>query len=242
MLKEAAKLTDIGLSPREANAYLALLMMEEAKAGDIARAAKEDRTNIYDSLQGLVKKGLASYMKKDGMTYYRAAPPERLRVVLEEKGRAFEDALPELNRIYRSYKPKPIIEIFEGKGAIKTVFKDILDEGKDFVGFGATDRAMQLVPEFTKHYLSERQKKKIKARQFFPEGHGTLPSALSEFVPVPAHYVTPATTLIYSDRVAIMLWFMEPPVVVRITNKEAAEAYRNQFEYMWKMAKGKRLK
>jgi len=232
-----AKLTEIGLSKREAQAYLALLQMEEAKAGEIAKLSHEDRTNIYDSLGSLVKKGLVSYVLRGSKTYYRAAPPSKLQDYLTEKEKILHEIMPGLDKVYKSYEPKPTIETYEGREGIKTVMSDILKEGKDFVGFGATDRMYYLFPEFTERYLHEREKRKIRARQFYAEGEKVLPSKYSEFKTIPREFSGPATTLIYGNKVAIFMWFIEPPVVVLIKNKEAAKAYRRQFEFMWRIVK-----
>ncbi len=234
---EIDRLTALGLTKREAQTYLALLKLEEAKAGVVAEHTKEDRTNVYDSLKNLIKKGLVSKVMKNNRAYYRIAPPEKLRDYLVEKGKILNQILPELNTLYSSYEPKPVIEVYEGKEGIKTVFNDILKEGKDFVGFGATDRAHILLPEFTEMYLKDRERKNIKARQFYPEGSEVLKSKLSTFKTIPKEFSGPATTLIYGEKVAIFMWFIEPPVVVLIKNKEAARAYKNQFEFMWKIVK-----
>jgi sugar-specific transcriptional regulator TrmB len=234
---DTENLVQLGLTKREANAYLALLKLEEAKAGEIAEQTKEDRTNIYDSLKNLVKKGLVNYVIKNNKTYYRVAPPEKLREYISEKEAMLNEIFPEINRIYKSYKPKPLIEVYEGKEGIKTVLNDILKEGKDFVGFGATDRASVLLPEYTQRYLKEREKKKIKARQFYSKGEKVLKSKMSTFKSIPREFSGPATTLIYGSKVAIFMWFMEPAIVVLIKNKEAAKAYSRQFEFMWKIVK-----
>lgn len=234
---ETEALIELGFTRREAQAYLALLRMEEAKAGEIAEYTKEDRTNVYDSLKSLIKKGVVSHVIRNNRTYYRIAPPEKLRDYFEEKEKLLEEILPQLIKVYKSHKPKPIIEVYEGKEGIKTVFNDILREGKDFVGFGATDRASVLLPDFTRRYLKGRKKRGIKARQLYPEGEKFLRSKLSTFKTVPKEFSGPATTIIYGDKVAIFMWFTEPPVVVLIKNKEAASAYRNQFEFMWKLIK-----
>jgi sugar-specific transcriptional regulator TrmB len=230
---DAEQLMLLGLTKREAGAYVALLRLQEAKAGEVAQFAKEDRTNIYDSLRSLVKKGLANTVIKDNTTYYRVAPPERLYEFIQEKERALDKVMPEIKRTYNSFTPQPLIEVYEGREGLKTVLNDILRVGKDFVAFGATDRMKTLFPEYTKHYLRERLKKKIRARQLYPRGEKVLESPLSKFCAVPKEYSGPATTIIYAHNVAIFMWFTEPPVVVVIRNKEAAEAYKSQFEMLW---------
>ena len=231
-------LVSLGLTKRESQTYLALLKLEEAKAGQISEHTKEDRTNIYDSLKSLMKKGLVSYVIKDNKTYYRVASPEKLRSYLKEKEKTLQEIIPDLKRIYRSYKPKPVIEVYEGNEGIKTVMIDILKEKKDFVVFGGTDRASVLMPEFTRRYLKEREKRKINSRQLYSQGAKVLISKSSQFKAVPKEFSGPATTLIYGDKVAIFMWFIDPAIVVLIKNKEAAKAYKNQFEFMWRMIKG----
>jgi sugar-specific transcriptional regulator TrmB len=232
---EADKLIELGLTKREAHAYIALLKLEEAKAGKIAEFTKEDRTNIYDSLKSLIKKGLISYVKKENKTYYKVASPEKLKDFLAEKEKTLQEMLPDLNKAYKSYKQKPSTEVFEGKEGIKTVLSDILREEKDFIGFGATDIMFKLFPEFTERYLAERARKKIHARQIYPEGGKVLPSKFSTFKSIPREFCGPITTLVYGDKVASFMWFTEPLVVILIKNKEAAESYKRQFEFMWKM-------
>lgn len=234
---DAKKLVELGLTKREANAYLALIGLGEAKAGEIAKLSHEDRTNIYDSLSGLVKKGLASHVLKGKTTYYRAASPDKLRDYLAEKQEALEEFLPGLSKEYKSFSHKPTIETYEGKEGLKTVLSDVLKEGKSFVVFGATDKLMRILPDFTRRYLAERERKGIWTRQIHAKGEPVLPSPISRFKTVPQAFLGPATTMVYADKVALMLWFTEPPVAVLIKSKEAAKAYRNQFEFMWKMAK-----
>jgi len=238
---EPSKLVEIGLTNREADTYLVLLRLEEATAGTIAQKTKEARTNVYDTLNSLIKRGLVSYVIRNSRRYYRAAPPAKLFDFLKEKEESLNKIMPELLKISKSEKSKPIVEVYEGKEGIKTVLNDLIRTGKNFVGFGATDRAFILFPEFTKMYMREREKIKIRARQIYTEGERVLRTPLSKFKFIPREYSSPATTLVYGSKVAIFMWFIEPPIVVLIENEEAAEAYKNHFEFMWKvLAKRKR--
>ena len=49
------ELIQLGLTEREADAYLALYNFKETTATELAKITKEHRTNIYDSLNGLIK-------------------------------------------------------------------------------------------------------------------------------------------------------------------------------------------
>jgi sugar-specific transcriptional regulator TrmB len=232
-------LVEIGLTRREANAYVALLGLEEARAGEVARQLSEDRANAYDSLASLVKKGLASFVVRGKATYYRAAPPERLKDLMFEKDKALYQALSELSKIYRKSSRKAVVRTFEGRDGIKAVLSDILRQGKEIVGFGATDRMAHLFPEFAARYLRERERRGITSRQFFAQGNPILPCRLTQYKMMPRDFSGPASTVIYGDKVAILLWFTEPPVAVLIESPEAASAYRQKFEFMWRMVKAR---
>jgi sugar-specific transcriptional regulator TrmB len=197
---------------------------------------------VYDSLSGLVKKGLASYSLKGKTTYYHASEPARLRDFILEKEKSLQEVLPALSSIYRSYPAKPSVQIYEGNEGIKTVLSDIVNEGKELLGFGVTNRIFQLFPDTAKRYMRERKKKKIYSRQLCAEGSKTISSALTTYRTTPKEFSGPAATYIYGDRVVIMLWSTGIPIAVMIKSKDAAHAYKNYFEFVWKMVGNKKDK
>lgn len=125
------------------------------------------------------------------------------------------------------------VKTITGLKSIKTVFNDILKTGEEILGWGATDRAAQLLPKFTKEYLRKREEKNITARQIYVENSPKLESRISKWKKMPGDFNLPATTLIYGNKVAIMMWFSKPIVAILIENKELAQAYRNYFEFIW---------
>ncbi|MBD3360629.1 hypothetical protein GF366_02380 [Candidatus Peregrinibacteria bacterium] len=78
-------LTEIGLSEKETQVYLALLQLEHTTVQWIAKKTNLNRTTIYDILESLQKKGLVRFYVKDKTRYYIAAEPERLTEILEER-------------------------------------------------------------------------------------------------------------------------------------------------------------
>jgi len=229
------RLVEIGLTRREAQAYVALLGLKEASAGEVARFSHEDRTNIYDSLSGLVKKGLASCIVKGKTKRYRAAPPERLGAFVAEKKHALEEILSELSGVYRSDDEKPIVHAFEGTEGIKTVLSDIISEGKEICALGAVPKILDLVPEFAKRHLIELERRGIAARHVHG-GKGCSPRRLTRCRVAPKDLLGPAATVIYGDSVAILV-HSAPPISVLIKSREAAETWRKYFEFVWKHAK-----
>jgi len=128
---------------------------------------------------------------------------------------------------------KSNINVFYGLTGIKTIFNDIVETKKELVGWGATDRARELLPKFTNNYILQREQNNVRARQLAVEGHGILDTDYSKFKFIPKEYSSPATTLIYGHKVALMMWFSDPIVCIRMNNKEIAEAYKHHFELLW---------
>lgn len=229
------RLVEIGLTRREAQAYVTLLDLEEASAGEIARFSHEDRTNIYDSLSGLVKKGLASCIVKGNAKRYRAAPPERLGAFIADKKHALDEVLAELPGVGRTETEKPIVHAYEGKEGIKTVLSDIISEGKEICAIGAVPKILDLVPEAAGRHLIELERRGIEARHVHGD-KGCSQRRLTECRVAPKDFLGPAATVIYGDSVAIIVRSV-PPVSVLIKSREAAETWRNYFEFIWKHAK-----
>jgi len=76
MIKE--KLEKIGLTKGESEVYVLLVETGNSTAGDIIKKSTLASSKVYDILQRLVNKGLASFSIKNGVKYYDATSPERL--------------------------------------------------------------------------------------------------------------------------------------------------------------------
>ena len=66
----------LGLTRKESDVYFAFLSMGVGKVSDIAKKAGINRTNAYDILANLSKKGLVSISGKEPKQEYRCENPE----------------------------------------------------------------------------------------------------------------------------------------------------------------------
>jgi hypothetical protein len=129
---------------------------------------------------------------------------------------------------------------FKGKQALRTVFDDQIQEGKDIWVIGASASAYGTVKYYFPHYDRRRVEKRIRARIIFDESArkekylGKIP--ISEIRFLPKKYSNPVAINIYSDKVAIVVWTEEPAAIL-IKNREVADGYRKYFELMWSIAK-----
>ena len=92
---ELSRIEELGLTKHEAIVYKALLELGETKTGAIVKTTNLHRVLIYDALESLIKKGLASYVIKENIKYFKAANPERILDFLKEKEEIANEIIPD---------------------------------------------------------------------------------------------------------------------------------------------------
>lgn len=236
----------IGLTDGEIQVYLALIEVGQASTGKITERAKVASSKVYEVLQRLINKGLASYVIKNGVRYYDATPPERLIDYVEEKKDSLTKSQEEIKKILHEIKArrkkaedKNETVVYNGYEGPKIALREALEAGKkgsELLGFG-TDEDPFLVHypyEMEKHF-KEQKRYRVKWKMIFSGGF-LSPNPLAEVRYLPKGFTTPTRTFVYGDKVAIIS-FHEPFTTIIIENKEVSESYRKHFYLLWKLAK-----
>ncbi len=140
-------LQDIGLTDSEIKVYLALLELGSSKKGPLVKKAGITSSKVYEVMDKLIEKGLASSVIKDKVKYFNAAPPTTIRHYLKEKEEKlkkqeeeFENILPALQLKQEFVMKKTDAEIYRGWKGMKTVYNDVLESlkpGETYYVFGA---------------------------------------------------------------------------------------------------------
>jgi len=132
ILKRA--LENTGLSDKQ-TAVLGVLLENGGSmlVASIARAAKLNRTTVYDILNELVDKGLASKVKKEGAFRYQSIAPESLpsyverrRDALEESKRELAELVPQIKLMQSKGRALPKVQFFEGQEGMQQAYEDVL--------------------------------------------------------------------------------------------------------------------
>jgi HTH-type transcriptional regulator, sugar sensing transcriptional regulator len=232
----AEELTEAGLTVNESKVYLSLIDLGPSLAGQISRKTGLHRRTVYDTTEMLIKKGLVSYISKNNRKIFQAADPNRLLEIIQEKQNIIAPFVESLGQRYSSTKEKEETNFYKGKEGLKTIFEDQLNS-KEILILGASPKAYDILQFYFKWYDKKRLQKKIKVRIIATEKKikkSKIPLAVIKYLP--EKYSNPVSVNIYENKTAIILWASEPFSIV-IENKEIAEAYRNYFELMWKIAK-----
>lgn len=238
---DLAKIEELGLNKNEAKVYRALLELGETKTGKIVKKTEMHRVLIYDALESLIKKGLASYIVKENIKYFKAADPERLLDFLKEKEEKASDLIPQLRSLQKDNSSKQSVEIYEGiiglKSAMNNMLKDL--NSKDHHYVFASGNMAEAMGDYYHLYQKQKKEKHILTHVIYDVSFKprreiiTITYGKIRFFPLGPF---PTDTWIYKDKVLIVTYSANPPIAVLITSQETANSYKRIFEGYWKQA------
>jgi len=231
-------LRKLGLEDKEAKVYITLLKYKECTATTISEKTRLDRTLMYQITNKLIDKGLASFVIKNNVKYFIAANPKKLLEDLKDKEKNLVDVMPQLLALTKFEEKETKVEVYQGKEGLRTILKDILRTGKDYIAFGEEGKMQEIVPTELTIFLKRIEQLGIKERILVREDlrNISFKSKNSTFKYIPKDYLSPVLTAVYGDKV-VNLILSEPYYAILTTNKEMAQSFQTHFEILWKMAK-----
>lgn len=239
-------LEELGFSKNEAKIYLSLLESGSSTVHTISKSTKIHRTNTYDAIEGLVKKGLVTYIVRENTRRYSAVDPNQLVNILKEKEMRLIEALPRLKLAKTLSPQKDTAQILEGIDGVKMVTNDILNTAKKgdvVLTFGCPKDISIRMKNFLPVYHKQRISMKVMQKHIYNENAKERIVYLNsqpytEAAYLPKEYDSPATTTIYGNKVAFWIWSDEP-LTILVESERMAESYRKYFTLLWKIAKRK---
>lgn len=157
------QLERLGLDAKEAVAYVALLELGQGTLAELARKAKIKRTTLYDIVNTLKVKGLASTIRSGGRLLYSAEDPRTLQTRLEEQNTTLSRVLPELLSIANALPLKPKVRYYEGIEGIKEVYRDCLRYPQQKMHAWVSDSMIESFDSafISEYYIPKRLEQKI---------------------------------------------------------------------------------
>lgn len=238
VVMEISELQNCGLSEAEAKVYLALLEIGSTTTGNIIAKTHLHKATVYLILDKLQGKGLVGFIIKDNVKHFQAVSPNSLFNILKERVTNFEKVLPELLQKEKLGTSRINAKILIGKKAIISVYRDILNY-KEYFTYGAGIPIIEILGPFYYQFQKEKQRLKIKSRILVSEKirNTKIPKTIyGNFKYLPKEFEGPANTLIYGNKLIIIIWAEEPTAFV-LESKEAVNVYKKYFEVLWKIAK-----
>ena len=246
MSRSAPLLEEIGLTKSEIKVYLALLELGSSTTGPIVDKSKASSSKIYEILEKLMQKGLASFVIKSGTKYFEAADPKRLLDYMKEKENKLKkqekelaSLLPELQLKRTLSKHKSEATIYKGMKGLETAFQDVLKTLKK----GEINHAFivgeldERTNNFFKRHYSLRGRKGIKTKTIFSEA-GRKNYESRKHIPlfegkVIGGTTSPATVNVYGDKVNFRMGISDDVICVMIHDKKLARSFKEHFELLW---------
>lgn len=238
-------LMELGLSPKEARIYLALLKEGPSSVRQLASATGINRGTVFDILKALQSSGLARFYNEKTRQYFVAAPPEKLRELGEERADAvsrankeLSDVVPALESLYDSGDKHPAARMYEGMEGVRTILEDILEtmaswQGpKEYYVYSSSavrDAGLYAAfPDYTEHRIQAGI-----AVKTISLGPGGTTSGLDERKWIPAIEGVPTYSLIYGGRVAHIFLGKSELMGIIIENRGIFDTQRLLFLELW---------
>ena len=233
----------IGLTPKEAKIYVALLELGEASVVQIAKSAGIKRTTVYNILPDFINRGLATSTFKKKRKVYFVEDPRSLKNDIKEKGNVIDKLMPELLAIQNVIPSKPRITFYEGLGGMKDLYQDTLEgskEGETILSYtGLADFSNLMPEEYANYYIRERAKRKIRIRIITsdsPTAQSWKNTAAQDLRDIRIvdnpNFRFNADMEIYANKVALIS-YRENFLGVIVESKEINQMQRAAFELMW---------
>lgn len=241
-------LTDLGLSKNEAQVYLALLGLGLTQAGPIIKKVKLHRMLVYNALQSLTDKGLASEVQKKNVKLFQPGDPSVLLERTEQLRNVAKSVLPDLKKLQQTKTDVVNVRTLIGHEGLVTNLEQIIESAtrqKDrtmrIMGGARDTDAYEAFGTWYPEYVLLLQAKEVKKIMLSPEPYSStfrkryLSEGNTEMKTLKQGLTSPTYTRITEEMVSIEMY--QPQIVtIQILNKVIARSYLDAFDLLWKSA------
>ena len=238
-------MSEIGLSQREIEVYKALLKLGSTSTGPLVKESGVQNAKIYETLEKLNKRGLATFIYKGRIKYFQATDPNNLLSFFDNRRERLQDRVKELQFLQKKNEPKHQTRVYEGFNAIKSAFfemYDLIGTKSEYLAFpiGGEDLKKEELQLFWAQVFQKRLRMKIrirsmpniKIRKIFNKYYKNH-LELMEIKYTKQEF--PNGIFIFKDFVLNVVWG-DNPVAFLVKSKENSNKWRIFFDEQWKMA------
>jgi len=239
MNKEILK--ECGLTNNETEVYLTLLQTGSISVNSIAEKSGLHRQAVYDALDRLLEKGFVNFVIKNNKKHFQAIHPEKIEEYLKEKEEKFKSILPDLIKLTQVPREDTFVEVFKGKSIARIVYRDVIKEfqngqGEVLISGVEEKRFIEEDKIALEQHLKRLQKLKCKERILLKKGDTHFAEgSQTEYRWIPEESFNPTPIYVYNEKLTIIIWG-NPNYAIIIRNKNLADAYRKQFNLLWKIS------
>ena len=245
-------LEEVGLTKTEIKIYLALLRLGQTTTTNIIREANINASKVYEFLDKLIQKGLASYVIQSNKKYFTATDPKNLKEFLREKEEKIQEQqiqidnlIPSLNSIKAESKGAIKSETYEGLKGLKSIYEKILSilkKGQTQYVIGAPRIGNELLEGYILNWHKKRIKNGIECKYIYDANARDYGKVRKEMKYTKVKYMpnnisSPIWVEIFGDYVMVGHLKGYNAIMFLIQDKEIAKGYLDYFNLIWKASK-----
>ena len=241
------QLTSLGLTQGEAKVFLAMIQIGPSRVGKIVEKSGVSQSKIYNVLDRLVLKGLASYNIQDNIKHFQSLEPSRLHEYIQKKEdeiKSQKEGITQLvndltKNIYATRRSTS--EIFVGERSLRSAYMTLLSDAKkgDILRYfyPYPDAHENASPFYSRFYKYQKSKGIVE------RGIVTIDFKNSEhFKEIPkdvklryVDFPLPGTIDMLMNKLLIVDW--KTITGILITSSEIASIFINYFDSISRIAK-----
>lgn len=244
-------LLKLGLNATEIKVYLYLHQHGGSTANKISSETKITRTNVYDTLNKLIKKGMVSFIIKNDVKWFEAESYNSVFAFAKQKENELKEAT---KKIYEDFKSinhyiekdrKPLeAKIYVGKKGLRTIFEEMLTLRKPISVMGSRLQFREVLGPYQELWHKRRMKKNILERAIFSKRVKMKIESFKNKIKVHSKkdlyqikfvddkIISPTGTFIYGNNCVFIQWSDEP-IAIKIHNNKITESHCNHFNTLW---------
>ena len=235
-------LENLGLNKNEVATYLALQEMGKAKAGELIKETGLHRNLIYQALDALVSRRLASKLTTGSVALFQSTDPSHLLDSVREQELTAQRVIEELKEKKKIVDQEmTIYEGAEGMRAFSLRVAENLESGEVMYVLGSGGRKYEKamgMRALKKFYSSIEQQGRARVlmyqtQQYTPEMYAFTRGKPQFDLRVLPYNLTPSAGILFTNHTIGFLLFEDPTAVIEIKNPHLIEAYRHYFELLW---------
>lgn len=236
-------LTNLGISKKAAQIYMAALSLGTASVQELAEKTALKRPTAYAYIEELLKEGLLEKAPIGKREYYRASNPRVLEARAEHTAQIIKKAVPELEALRASMQGRPNISVLEGEKGLRQVYSEM--EAANSICFWSNlekfEKQFQDIFDKLSNAIGSQQ---IRTREIIANTPEARKSAKRYALTAGRNYSARIATAdgiyndnaIYGNVVAIFRLHESNLFVIRIEDATIAQTMKAMFEMAWKSA------
>lgn len=236
----------LGLSDKEAKAWLKMLQLGAQPISVIAKHVGIPRSSMYVMIENLKALQLVEEFERGGMRYAKTIQVGDLENILKAREREVQESLEilkdrmsDLQKMENSLGILPTVRFFEGHNEIIRMYEEVLRE-EEFRAFFDPKIVSEIMPIYYKNVAKKIKEQRRKAKEILVdckearEYQKNFCTKLYQIKILPREMMVSADLMIGKDKIYMVAYDQKLMCGTEICNATLAQSHKVLFDQLWK--------